>query len=142
MEKYTYYYQSKQKKPNRGKKKLSKREAARRRHKRNFYIRLYLRIGLFVAIIVMIILSIRLIVKSSKDEEASAAEAPNISIEKTKTEEPEEEVISTPVVSDAVYSANETPSTTGLPSELELLRHEIVVPSAYNTKLSLCQVQN
>ncbi len=125
MEKYTYYYQSNTKKPNPSnkqdpgkRKKLSKRELARRRRKRRYYLGLFLRLGLpFIAIIIMISLSIRLIVKSSKDENDTASKAPNISIEKTKTEEPEE-IISKPVVSDAVYSAAETSLTTGLPSDV------------------------
>ena len=83
----------------------------------------------------MIILSIRLIVKSSKDEEDIVAEEPSISIEKTVEEEPEEEVISTPVVSDAVYSANETPSTTGLPSDV-ISNYGILVDLADNSILA------
>ena len=123
MEQYTFYYQSNNKKPNqpnrKKRKKLSKRELARRRRKRRFYISLFLRLGIpAITIIVIIILSISLIVRSSKSGDDEVAQSPNISIEKTATEEPEEEVISTPVVSDAVYSANETPSTTGLPSDV------------------------
>ena len=126
MEKYTYYYQSNTNKSNQsdkqgpGKhKKLSKRELARRRRKRRYYLKLFLRLGMpVIAIIIMIGLSIRLIVKSSKDENETVSEAPNISIEKTKTEEPVEEVISQPVISNAVYSAVENSSTADLPSDV------------------------
>ena len=137
MEKYTYYYQSNhnnQKKP--GRKKLSKRELARRRRKRRWYFRLFLRLGLpAIAILVLIILSISMIVKSSKDEEEAVSDAPNISIEKTEEEQPEEEIIQTPVVSDAVYSANETASTTGLPSAV-VSGYGILVDLADNSILS------
>ena len=144
MEKYTYYYQSnhnngnnrnRPKKP--GRRKLSKRELARRRRKRRWYIKLFIRLGLpAITIIVMIVLSLKLIITSSKDEEASS-EAPSISIEKStiEAEEPEEEIISTPIVSDAIYSAADNASTTGLPSDV-VSGYGILIDLADNTILS------
>ena len=102
------------------KRRLARKEAARKKRKRQWYLRLFLRLGLPVlAILIMLIASIRLLVKSSKGNEEQTVEEPSVSIAKEEEEIiEEEEVISTPEVSDAVYSAVENASTTGLPSDV------------------------